>query len=86
MTLRKNRLVVEAAACAGVTNVAGGRIVNALLKAIEREVARGREVRLARFGSFVCEDLPPKGGRSVGKVRREVRFKAGKTFRDAIDV
>ena len=81
MSLRKNSLVVEAAVSAGVTNVVGGRLVDALLMAIVREVAGGSKVGLGRFGSFVCVDVPPKGGR--GKTRREVRFTPGKIFRDA---
>lgn len=84
MALRKNRFVVEAAASAGVTNVAGGRLVHALLEAIVREVSQGSEVRLAHFGSFVCVEAPHDRRRRVPVMRRVVKFRAGKRFQDAL--
>lgn len=91
MSFRKHPLVVEAAACAGVSNAAGGRMVTALLDGIARALARGDEVRLGRFGSFVCEevrplreDVPPPVPRYAAKVTRRVRFRPGRRFRDAL--
>ena len=83
-SLRKHRLVVEAAEDAGVSNVLCGRIVETLLAGIVREVADGGEVRLGRFGSFVC--VPSASGVEEGgaKGKRAVRFRPGKTFRDAL--
>ena len=67
-----------------MSKVRCGRIVQVLLEGIMREVANGEEVRLGRFGSFVRVDLAPEGGRHGSKERCEVRFRPGKTFRDAL--
>lgn len=80
--MRKHRLVVEAAEGTGVSNVLCGRIVRTLLEGIVLEVADGAEVRLGLFGTYECVDLPPEGGRR--RLKREVRFKPGKRFRDAL--
>lgn len=82
--MRKHPLVVDAAACAGVSNVLCGRIVRAVLEGIMREVVNGGEVRLGLFGSFERVELPPDERRRRSKARCAVRFRPGKTFRDAL--
>ena len=82
--MRKHPLVVDAAACAGVSNVLCGRIVQAVLEGIMREVAKGGEVRLGLFGSFERVDLPSDEKRRGSRGRQAVRFRPGKTFRDAL--
>ena len=49
-----------------------------------REVAKGGEVRLGLFGSFERVDLPSDEKRRGSRGRQAVRFRPGKTFRDAL--
>ena len=83
--MRKHPLIVDAAGCAGVTNVLCARIVEFVLEGIMREVARTGRVRLGLFGSFERVELPEAERKRRSKRSAEVRFKPGKTFRDALD-
>lgn len=49
-----------------------------------REVANGGEVRLGLFGSFERVDLPADERKRRSKPSAAVRFRPGKTFRDAL--
>ena len=67
-----------------MSNALCGRIVELVLERVMREVANGAEVRLGLFGSFERVDLAADEATRRRRAPCAVRFKAGKTFRDAL--
>ena len=83
--MRKHPLIVDAAACAGVSNVLCGRIVTFVLEGVVRELAKTGRVQLGLFGCFERVELPEKERKRRSRRSAEIRFKPGKRFRDALD-
>ena len=69
----------------------GARPVKAVLAALAGALGQGERVRLAGFGTFDTKDRPARSGRNprtgapvAVPASRAVRFRAGKTLRDAV--
>ena len=90
-TMTKADLVEAVAAEAGISRVAASASVDALLGVVTQALRDGQEVRLTGFGSFMISERKATKGRNprTGEgiaipASRSVRFKPGKTLKDAV--
>jgi len=93
--LNKSELISAIAAKAGMTKKDAETSLNAMTHAITEELARkgGGKVTLVGFGIFDTADRAAREGRNpqTGKpmkiaASKAVRFRTGKTLKDAVNV
>ncbi|NHN88747.1 HU family DNA-binding protein [Acetobacter conturbans] len=89
--LNKQELVSVVADDVDLPKAKAGEVVDAVFAAIEKALKGGQEVRLVGFGSFVTAHRKATKGRNprTGEeidipASTSVRFKPGKTLKDAV--
>jgi DNA-binding protein HU-beta len=90
--MNKNDLANHVAQVAKMTKSGAAEVVDTMLGAIEKALAKGDEVRLVGFGTFVVsrrkasDGRNPKTGEKIRIAsRKTVRFKAGQGLKDAVN-
>jgi DNA-binding protein HU-beta len=90
--MNKNDLASHVAQVAKMTKSGAADVVDTMLGAIEKALAKGDEVRLVGFGTFVVsrrkasDGRNPKTGEKIRIAsRKTVRFKAGQALKDAVN-
>ena len=91
--LNKQELVAAVADQADLPKAKAGEVVDAVLASIEKALSNKQEVRLVGFGTFVTAHRKAARGRNPRTGERmdlpesvSVRFKPGKTLRQAVGV
>ena len=89
--LNKQELVAAVAGDADLPKAKAGEVVDAVLNAIEKALAKKQEVRLVGFGTFVTATRKASTGRNPRTVMdmdiaasTSVRFKPGKNLQAAV--
>ena len=90
--MNKTELTDAVAARANLSRSDAGNAVDAVFQSIESALADGDSVSLIGFGAFSVSDRAARTGRNprTGETiqiaaAKVVKFKAGKTLRDAVD-
>lgn len=90
--MNKSELIEDIAAKSGVSKAAATRMLDATMDTIRTEVAKGNPVTLIGFGTFSSTKRAARTGRNPQtgvEMRIEAKtsptFKAGKTFKDAVN-
>lgn len=90
--MNKNDLIGHLAASAKMTKVQAEDVVETILEAMQRALAKGDEVRLVGFGTFVVsrrkasDGRNPKTGEKIKiAARKTVRFKVGQALKAAVN-
>ena len=91
--MNKAELVAKVAEATGFTKKDTEATVNALVTAIEEELAAGGKVQMIGFGSFEVRDRKCRTGRNPKKPGETIDipaskapvFKAGKAFKDFVN-
>lgn len=91
--MNKSDLVKVVADAGELSNAAAGRVLDALLDAIVKSVAKDESVVLTGFGTFEASKRSERTGRNpqTGETIKIAaatlpRFKPGKGFKDAVNV
>ncbi len=91
--MNKNELIAKVAEDSGLTKGDAGEALEATLNAIMGELAGGGDVRLVGFGTFsvsarkATTGRDPRTGAAIDiKASKNAKFKAGKAFKDAVNV
>lgn len=89
--LNKQELIAQVAEAADLPKAKAGDVVDAVFTSIEKTLAKGQEVRLVGFGSFVtatrkdAKGRNPRTGEEIDiPASTSVRFKPGKGLKDAV--
>ena len=89
--LNKQELVSAVADAADLPKAKAGEVVDAVFASIETALKRNQEVRLVGFGTFVtahrkaAKGRHPRTGEEIEiAASTSVRFKPGKTLKDAV--
>lgn len=90
--MNKAQLIEHIAEQAQLTRQEAGRALDALLNAVTTTLARGGDVTLVGFGSFVVEERAartgrnPKTGEPVAIAAAKIaKFRPGKALKDALN-
>lgn len=90
--MNKNELVAAVAEAADLSKRDAGNAVDATLAAIEGSMAKGEEVRLVGFGTFLVAKRAASKGRNPQTgaeidipASNQPKFKAGKALKDAVN-
>lgn len=90
--MNKNELIAAVADATDLSKAKAGEVVDALFGAIESTLKKKEEVRLVGFGTFATSRREASKGRNprTGEeinipASTSVRFKAGKTLKDAVN-
>ncbi|RJX68658.1 HU family DNA-binding protein [Vibrio sinensis] len=90
--MNKTELVAHIAETAELTKIDAGRALDAILNGITESLANGDEVALMGFGTFKISARAARDGRNprTGETVKIAAsklpsFKAGKTFKDAVN-
>ncbi len=91
--MNKAELIAKVAENTGLTKKDTEVTVNALVEAIEKELAAGGKVQMIGFGTFEVRSRKARTGRNPQKPGEVVKipaskapvFKAGKAFKDAVN-
>lgn len=90
--MNKSELVDAVAEATDLSRAAAGRVVEAMLSAIERSLKNGNPVSIAGFGVFSIRDRAartarnPRTGETVAVLASRLPvFKAGKALKDAVN-
>ncbi|MGH8897702.1 MAG: HU family DNA-binding protein [Egibacteraceae bacterium] len=90
--MNKTELIDAAAASTGMTKTDVQAALDAILEAIAYEVCRGHKVTLTGFGNFELRERAARTGRNpqTGEqiqvaASKSPAFKAGKSFKDAVN-
>jgi len=90
--MNKSELTSAAAEKSGLTKNDTAKTLDAILDAIKTTVAKGEEVQLIGFGSFVVtkraakKGFNPKTKQAIDiSASKAVRFKVGSAFKDAVN-
>ena len=88
--MNKSELIEAVAEGADITKAAATRAVDTMVSSIVGTLAKGDQVAIAGFGSFVVRDRAARVGRNPRtgeeiqiKASKNPAFKAGKAFKDA---
>ena len=91
--MNKQELIGVVAETAGLARGEAGRAVDSVFEAITDSLARGEEVRLVGFGSFVVAHRKASTGRNPRtrepmdiKASTVPKFRVGKGLKDAVNV
>lgn len=90
--MNKSELIDAVAAKSGVSKAAATRMLDATMDTIKAEVAKGHPVTLIGFGTFTSSKRAARPGRNPRTgaelkiaARTSPSFKAGKSFKDAVN-
>lgn len=90
--MNKNELIAAVAESADLSKAKAGEVVDAVFSAIEKTLKVKEEVRLVGFGTFATSRREASKGRNprTGEeidipASTSVRFKPGKTLKDAVN-
>ena len=90
--MTKEQLVKAVAAEAGVTQREAARAVDGFMEAVREALARGEEVRLVGFGTFLVRERAARKGRNLRTgeeiaipARRVVVFRPGSDLAGAVN-
>ena len=91
--MNKEELVSEVSKKAKVTQKDAAEVLNAIMSTIEKTVAKGKKVTLVGFGTFEARARKEREGKNPQNGEKVVipaatipAFKAGKAFKDAVNV
>ena len=80
--MNKTELIKQMATISGLTQAQAGDALDALCTVVIDELGAGGEVSVTGFGAFGVSQRAERQGRNPA--RRAVKFKAGKSLRDAV--
>lgn len=91
--MNKLDLIKEVSGRTGLTQVATKDVVEAVLEVITEELIKGEKVTIAGFGTFEVRERAERMGRNpqsgetmlIG-ASKNVKFKAGKSLKDKVNV
>ncbi|MCA9540852.1 MAG: HU family DNA-binding protein [Myxococcales bacterium] len=90
--MNKAQLIDAIAASAGTSKAVAGRVLDATIEAITKELAAGGEISLVGFGTFGVKDRAARSGRNprTGETieigpSKQPAFKAGKALKDSVN-
>lgn len=90
--MKKSEIIEAIATDTGLTKTAVGQVYDSFLNLISRELAAGNEVRIPGLGSLILTQRAERMGRNprTGEAvkinpSKSVRFKPGKTLKDAVN-
>lgn len=90
--MNKNDLVASVADAAGLSKADAGKAVDSVFETISKSLAKGDEVRLVGFGTFMVSERAATQGRNprTGEpisipASKQPKFKAGKALKDAVN-
>ncbi len=90
--MNKNELIASVAEAASLTKADAAKAVDALFDAITGALTQGDEVRLVGFGTYTVaaraasEGRNPRTGEKIAiAASRQVKFKPGKSLKDAVN-
>lgn len=90
--MNKNDLIAAVAEEADLSKAKAGEVVDAVFNAIEKTLKNKEEVRLVGFGTFATSRREASKGRNPRTgdeidipASTSVRFKPGKTLKDAVN-
>lgn len=90
--MNKTDLVAQVARDAGISAAAAARAVDSVTGSIIKAVGKGEAVTLVGFGTFGATQRAARSGRNPKtgdtiqiQARKSPSFKAGKTFKDAVN-
>lgn len=91
--INKGTLVEKIAETEGITKASAGRIVTLVAESIKESVAAGEKVTLTGFGTFETVERsartginPATGEKILIPASKAVKFKAGKAFKEAVNI
>lgn len=91
--MNKNDLIAKVATDANLTKSDASEAVEAMLNAVSGALSSGDEVRLVGFGTFsvahraASQGRNPRTGETIQiPASKNPKFKAGKAFKDAVNV
>jgi DNA-binding protein HU-beta len=91
MSVTKGELVDRVADTAGVSSSEAGKVLDATLQTIERELERGGEVTITGFGKFSVSQRSARTGRNPATgetiqipASKSPRFSAGAKLKTAV--
>ncbi|MBL0941538.1 MAG: HU family DNA-binding protein [Alphaproteobacteria bacterium] len=89
--MNKTDLVNHIKNTAGLSAAAANKALDAVLDTIQKTLGRGEDITLTGFGSFAVttrsarQGRNPKTGQAISiAASRQVRFRAGKTLKEAV--
>lgn len=90
--MNKSELIEAVAEGADISKAAAERAVNTMVSSVIDTLAKGDQVAIAGFGSFVVRERAARTGRNP-RTGEEIQiaasknpaFKAGKAFKDAVN-
>ena len=90
--MNKSELIEAVAEGADISKAAAERAVNTMVSSVINTLAKGDQVAIAGFGSFVVRERAARTGRNP-RTGEEIQiaasknpaFKAGKAFKDAVN-
>ena len=90
--MNKSELIEAVAEGADISKAAAERAVNTMVSSVIGTLAKGDQVAIAGFGSFVVRERAARTGRNP-RTGEEIQiaasknpaFKAGKAFKDAVN-
>ena len=90
--MNKSELIEAVAEGADMSKAAAERAVNTMVSSVINTLAKGDQVAIAGFGSFVVRERAARTGRNP-RTGEEIQiaasknpaFKAGKAFKDAVN-
>lgn len=89
--MNKTELITKVAEKTGITKKAAGETLDAVVAAITEAVVSGEEVSITGFGKFEVSERAAREGRNPATgesitipASKAPKFKASKTFKDAV--
>ena len=90
--MNKSELIDQVATDAGISKKDAGAAVNATIKAISEQLAKGEKVSVLGFGTFETRERAARTGRNPAtgekikiKASKSPAFKAGKALKAAVN-
>ena len=90
--MNKSELIEAVAESADISKAAATRAVDTMINSIISSLAKGDQVAIAGFGTFVVRERAARSGRNprTGETiniaaSKNPAFKAGKAFKDAVN-
>jgi len=90
--VNKSELIEAVAEGTDISKAAATRAVDTMISSVINTLAKGEQVAIAGFGSFVVRERAARTGRNPRtgeeiqiKASKNPAFKAGKAFKDAVN-
>ena len=90
--MNKSELIEAVAEGTDISKAAATRAVDTMISSVINTLAKGEQVAIAGFGSFVVRERAARTGRNPRtgeeiqiKASKNPAFKAGKAFKDAVN-